>query len=176
MQFSCRIWQIMLAVGVCAGLFAVFGVTGSIAVLLAVSILVLPVIQARPGRKLYTAAWVASLYPALLLGCLYATWFTAWGFLGHRPRINLDDPKYISPVVLIPHDMTFLLLLGSPAALFGCVVLVPACAIRIVQLEGRCWRRAIAHVLVPLLVWSSCLVISQWNLLDFDYVNVWFWD
>ena len=56
MRFSYRIWQIMLAVGVCAGLFAIFGVTGSIAVLLVVSILVLPIIRARPGRRLCAAA------------------------------------------------------------------------------------------------------------------------
>ncbi|MGC8641576.1 MAG: hypothetical protein ACP5XB_17050 [Isosphaeraceae bacterium] len=176
MRFSYRIWQIMLAVGVCAGLFAVFGVTGSIAVLLVVSILVLPVIRARPGRRLCAMAWVASLYPVCLIGSLSATWFTAWGFLGHRPRLNLDDPKYINPVVLIPHDMTFLLLLGSPAALLGGIVLAPACAIRILRREGKCWRRAIAHVLLPLLVWTAWVVSSRWNLFDFDYVNEWFWD
>ena len=59
--------------------------------------------------------WVASIYPALIVASFYATWLTAWCVLGHRPRVSLDDPKYISPIVDGVAAIPFMLLkIGLP--------------------------------------------------------------
>ena len=58
-----RLWQVMLAVAILAGLFAVFGVIGSISVAVVLGVIFLPILLAGPGRRLRAAAWVGSIYP-----------------------------------------------------------------------------------------------------------------
>ena len=75
--------------------------------------------------KILTAGLV--FYPIGLLVSLYLTWFTAWAVLGHMPRPNLDDPKYISSLVDIPYAATSVLGTCMPgvfmAGLLGVFVL-----------------------------------------------------
>ena len=112
-----QLWQIMLAIAALAGLFALLGVAFATAIVILVGALMLPIFLARPGRRPRAAAWTGALYPLLWLASLYATWFTAWLVLGHRPRSSLDDPKFISPLVEVPYIATFLCLVGSPYVL-----------------------------------------------------------
>ena len=121
-----QLWQIMLAIAVLAGLFAGFGVTGGLAIAILSGVIVFPIRLAGQGSRLRAAAWVASLYPLLLLASLYGTWFTAWVVLGHRPRSSLDDPKFISPVVEVPYGCTFLSLITMPFSLFVSIPLMTA--------------------------------------------------
>jgi hypothetical protein len=171
-----QIWQIMLAIAVIAGLLAIFGVTGAVVVLVVISALVPPILQAAPGRRLCATAWVCSLYPVLLLCSLYSTWFTAWWVLGNRPRMSLDDPKFISPIVQMPHDATFLLLLGSPFALLVCIPLVLSWVVQCVRRDGFRLSKATAQVMIPVSAWQALIVISRWNLFDFDSIFGWFMD
>jgi hypothetical protein len=171
-----QIWQIMLAIAVLAGLFGSIGAIGAVTMLVVISFLLLPILRVAPGRRIRTAAWVCSLYPVLLLGSLYATWFTAWCILGHPPRTSLDDPKFINPIVLVPHNTTYLFILGSPFALLLCVTLVMACLVQSVRAEGFRPHETTAQLLIALCLWSSLIVISRWNLFDFDYVLGWFMD
>src|SRR5579885_1157347 len=104
-----QLWQIMLTIGVLAGLFAAFGVAVA-AVIAGIS---LPILLAGPGRRVRAMVWVASLYPLLILAALYATWFTAWCALGRPPRVALDDPLAISPIVDAVYGMPYLLMFGA---------------------------------------------------------------
>src|SRR5262245_3669981 len=106
-----RLWQIMLAIAVFAGLFAmlaIFGVTFAAAIIIAVGVIVLPILLAGPGPRLGAPAWAFAPPPLLALLSLYAAWFTAWLVLGHRPRSSLDDPKFISSLVEVPYIATHL--------------------------------------------------------------------
>ncbi len=75
----------------------------------------------KPGlSKCWLVLTVATwLYPVVLIASFYATWVIAWGMLGHMPRPSLDDPKYISGWVVVPHDITTLLMIAFPGALAG---------------------------------------------------------
>jgi hypothetical protein len=171
-----QLWQVMLAIATLAGLFAVFGVTGTLAILIAVSVVFLPIVMASAGRKLRAAAWVCFVYPVLPVGSLYATWFIAWCVLGHQPGLYLDDPKYISPIVEVPHITTYLLMLGLPLALLQCIPLTLA------YVAQSVWQRRIgpwngvAHLFIPLVLWLSIFAISRWDFLQIDHVSAWFMD
>lgn len=171
-----RLWQVMLAIAVLAGLFALVGVRAAVAILTVALLVVFPVVHAAPRRKLVTAAWVASLYPMLLLGSLYATWFTAWMVLGHRPRFSLDDPKFISPIVSVLHDVTVILTMGLTFAFLSTLVLSAACIPPRSRLGGTLPRSIAAHVLVPLLSWLAFSAVVGWGLLGFRSIAVWFAD
>jgi hypothetical protein len=119
-----KLWHIMLAIAAIAGLFAKYGVILTFGVLLAASACLLPICLARPGRRLRAAAWVCSLYPLFIIGSLYATWLAAWCVLGHQPRVSLDDPKYISPIVDVPFALTWAFVFGTPLVLFVSVPIV----------------------------------------------------
>ena len=104
----------MLAIAGLAGLFAGFGVIVATGVVIAVGVVSLPILLARPGGRLRAAVWVSSLYPFLILSSFYATWLTAWCVLGRRPRVYLDDPRDISPIVDAVGAAPYFLLLGAP--------------------------------------------------------------
>jgi hypothetical protein len=168
-----RLWHNLLAIAVIAGLFAAFEVIGTIAFLIVIPALVMPVVLARPGFRFRTAAWVASLYPLLLVGSFYATWMTAWIVLGHRPRMSLDDPKYISPIVEVPFAATYLLMMGAPGAFALCVLaLVEQGGIRGGVRPGK----AVAQLLVFVLLWLCPFLLSAADLFGFDEVIGWFID
>jgi hypothetical protein len=104
----------MLAIAGLAGLFAVFGVIVATGVVIVVGVIVLPILLARPEGRLRAAVWVSSVYPFLILSSFYATWLTAWCVLGHRPRMYLDDPRDISPIVDMVRAVPYLFVMGAP--------------------------------------------------------------
>lgn len=171
-----RLWHVMLLIAVLAGLFAAFGIIGAVAMLAVIGVFVLPVVWAPRGRRLCAAAWGASLYPALLFGSFYATWFMAWCFLGHRPLASRDDPKFISPLVLVPRDAALFLMLAAPFALLACIVLVPACVVQHARREGLRPGQTTARLIIPLVLWLSLIMIPQWDLFDFGSILEWFFD
>jgi hypothetical protein len=63
----------MVAIAFVAGLFAAFGVTPTTALVIVAGVVSLPILLARPGRRLCVAAWVASICPLLPLFFLHAT-------------------------------------------------------------------------------------------------------
>ena len=99
------IQRMMVAVAVIAVLLAWLGLGATFALVGLGLVVVIPAALASPGRRLEAASWASSFQPAVVLFYLYATWATAWCVLGHCPRPSLDDPKYISRVVLVPFVM-----------------------------------------------------------------------
>jgi hypothetical protein len=171
-----QLWQIMLAIAVLAGLFAIFGVAVEAGIVVVFSIVFLPILLVAPGHRVRAAAWISSIYPLLLLSSLYATWFTAWCVLGHRPRSSLDDPKYISSIVEVPYVSAFLLLYGSISAFLVCPPLAIAhVADRISRRRIGPWKGA-AWMLVPLSAWLSFLAILRWDLLMVGSIIGWYMD
>lgn len=166
----------MLAIAVLAGVFAVCGVKDGIGVLIVVSAVFLPIVMASPARRWQIAAWVGSLYPLLLLAFLHATWLTAWCVLGHRPRVSLDDPKHIGPIVdvliistttLMAGLLTFALPLGA--------YLVFAHILLSVRSEGCRPLNVAAQLIVPLCLWLSPLaIVGLMHLFGFEDVIAWF--
>jgi hypothetical protein len=132
------------------------------------------VIAARTAWSWITvAAWLSSLYPFLLLSSLDTTWLTAWFVLGHRPRPSPDDPKFISPLVSLPHGLTWSLIVGFGPALAICIILVLLSAYFCISRE-RDWAVAtISRFVVPPLLWLSAFGLLGW---DPGRVVYWFMD
>jgi hypothetical protein len=171
-----QLWQSMLAIAVLAGLFAAFGVTGGVAIGIVAGVILLPILRARPGHRLRAAVWVSSLYPLLIVFSLYATWFTAWVVLGHRPRSSLDDPKFISPIVDVPYISTFVLMLGAPFSLISSWLLM-----LFYIAQNNEWRpelpgRRAALIFVPILVWILVFAIGGSGLFGIGYITEWYMD
>jgi hypothetical protein len=171
-----KLWHIMLAIAILAGLFAWIEPPAVVGMLIAISVVFLPIVMASPARRLGVAAWVCSLYPLLLLSSLYATWFTAWCILGYRPRETLDDPKYISPLVDVPFISTGMLMLGLPFTLLLCVPLMLAHIAQIVSQRRIRPREGAAQLLIPLILWLSFIVISRWEPFGVSYLIGWYID
>jgi hypothetical protein len=171
-----NLWHVMVFIAALTGLFAGFGVIVAAGILAAVSVASLPILLARPGRRLWAAAWVCSLYPLFILGSIYATWFTAWCVLGHQPRMSLDDPKYISPIVDIAFISTAVFMVGLPFALFLGVPMMLTHDVRCFRSEGLHPFRITARLVIPLLVWFSVFAILYLRLLGVGYIAEWYID
>ena len=169
-----RLWQIMLAIAVFAGLFAAFGVVDAIGIVVTISVVVLPILLAGPRWKLRSAAWVFALYPLFCLGSLYATWLTAWCVLGHRPRASLDDPKHISAIVDVAYSSTTAFMLGLLAAIVLVGPLVVAHHLLDFRSEKLRPLRTMARLLIPFLVWLSVFAIVWFRLFRIAEVGDWF--
>jgi hypothetical protein len=167
------LWQIMLAIAAFAGLFAGFGVKGTVGILAALSIIIFPILLAPRRHKLEAAVWVCSLYPLLYLGSLYVTWLAAWSVLGRQPQISLDDPKYISPIIDVAQISTMVLMHGMPAALVLCIPLVLAHGARDFQSRGLSALKLAARLVIALLLWSSAFAIVWLRLFGFGYILQW---
>jgi hypothetical protein len=144
--------------------------------LIVVALLAGPVLWAGHGRRLRAAGLVVSFYPVLLVCSLYATWFTAWYVLGHRPRSSLDDPKYISPVVLVPYFTTCVLIVGIPFGLLAWIALLRASFIQNLRPDRFRPVRAAADALISAVSWLSVLFICVWNMLGIGTILEWFMD
>lgn len=171
-----QLWHVMLAIAALGGLFAYFGVTGAVAIVALVGAVVLPIVLARPGRRLGAAAWTSSLYPLLLPLSLYATWFTAWAVLGHQPRSSLDDPKWISPVVEIPYGATILCLMSVPLSWAVSIPLMLAHVAESITRRHILPLRAAALLLAPVLVWFSVVAFLYLKPFGVRYVIDWYMD
>ncbi len=160
-----KLWHIMLATAILGGLFAICGVIAGIGVLIAISAVVLPIVMVSPSRRLSVAAWVGTFYPVLLVTCLSATWFAAWSVLGHRPRLSLDDPKHISPIVSMPFVSTLTLFVGLfPFAPLLTVYLVIVQAVVSVRYEGLEPSKAAVRLLLSLVLWLSLLAVASCDI------------
>ncbi len=153
--------------------FAAFGVIDAVAVASLIAVILPPIILATPGRRVVAAVWIASLYPALIIAFFYMTWLTAWCVLGYRPRVDLDDPKDISPIVDMVRAMPFLLLLvGSPLIWF---VVTPITLVAVywnlMKKKTPIWR-GVLQLLIPVCAWmlAYAFIVS-----DPDVVT-WFFD
>lgn len=173
-----QLWQVMLAIAVLAGLFAWFGVTGA----LAIALFSTPVLLAGRGRRVRAAAWVAALCPIALLASLYATWFTAWLVLGHRPRPDLDDPRLISPVVEGLNLSIGLLLMGMPSSvLVWIAAMIADTAVALKQkrrtdagalARGRAWAFVLLAVWIAFFALLGSNLIGTNNVIDFYIYDI----
>ncbi len=170
------IGQMMGVIAVFALIFAVMPAPWAVgfSILMLVFALLIGGVSGITGVPLgRVAVWVVSCYPVLLLASLYATWLTAWCALGHRPRPSLDDPKFISSVVDVPHFLTWLLLTGFLPALLICLALVLAECARSLPLGKDRAARVAALIGVPTLLWASAFVVLRQ---DPGQVLYWFFD
>jgi hypothetical protein len=171
-----KLWDLMLVIAALAGLFAKYGVIFTFGTGAAASICLLPICFARPGQRLRAAAWVCSLYPLFIIGSLYATWLAAWCVLGHQPRVSLDDPKYISPIVDVPFASTMVLIGGMPFVFFVGFPLFLDHNLRCFRSEGVHRSVMTARLLTPLLLWLSVPAILLLKLFGVAEIVEWFLD
>jgi hypothetical protein len=171
-----NLWHIMIVVAIVAGMLAAFDVAEAVGFLIPILVVSLPIVLASPARRLGVAAWIVTLYPSFFLACLYATWFTAWLVLGHRPRLIFDDPGHISPIVEVPFSSTAVLFLGLPFALFlGSFAVIVHLQLSLERGESGPIRDA-ARVIIPLASWLLFLLLWGWDVLGTRYVFDWFID
>jgi hypothetical protein len=169
-----RLWQIMLAIAVLAGLFAAFGVTFATTIVFMIGMISLPLLLAGPGRRVQAMVWISSTYPFLILTFLYATWLAAWCVLGHSPRPYWDDPDRLSPIVNGVGAVSLILLtVGTPLIWFLCAPLIIAGVYwNMAQWKTSPWKGAL-QVLAPACAWLSGYAILEW---DPYHVLTWYID
>ncbi len=176
MEVRINLWHTAAAIAICACSFALIGPLESLGVVaVAVAVLGPIVLAARPGR-LRAAAFAFSVYPAMFFGSLYATWFAAWCVLGRPPRASVDDPKFISWLVLPPYVATRTLLLGFPLALLLCVLAGGAHLVLGFQPDRTRLLPLAAPLLLGIVLWLALALIVHWDLLDFGRKFGWFMD
>jgi TRAP-type mannitol/chloroaromatic compound transport system permease large subunit len=163
----------MLAIAVLAGLFAGFGVIVATGVVIVISVVSLPILLARPGGRLRAAVWVSSIYPSLILSSFYATWLTAWCVRGHRPRVYLDDPRDISPIVDAVGAAPYFLLLGAPLIWFVCAPLILAVVYWNMAQRKTSPREGALQLLTPVGAWLLAYAILRCDPGD---VIMWYFD
>ena len=172
MRFT--IGRLMIVVAVAEGLCALLRVPEAVALMAAVvlilgppSIASLSPFFARPGRRLLTATWVASLWPLSIPWTLHAAWGIAYGFLGHSPGQADNGPilEFLTGSVLI----SMLLSLFSPIV---CLCLPLYVTDEQITDRSRWDIRAIPVLLMPF-VWYSVVVVGRWDPLK---AGDWFMD
>jgi hypothetical protein len=168
-----QLWQIMLAIAVLAGMFAVFGVAAAVGVVMVIAVMTLPILLAARGRRLRAAVWITSLYPFLILSSFYVTWLTAWCILGHRPRVSLDDPEYISPIVNVVGATTGFFMLGTPLVWFVCAPIMLGVAYWNMAQKKTPVEKGIWQLLIPVFAWVLSIKIF---LADPGWVIAWYFD
>jgi hypothetical protein len=73
--------------------------------------------EAASAPRLQFTVWLlAYLFPIWLVLSFYSTWVIAWIQLGHRPRPNLDDPKFIGGLMDLVHLLPGLMLIAMPVS------------------------------------------------------------
>jgi hypothetical protein len=160
-----QLWQIMLAIAILAGLFAVLSVPGAVAlavVTVVTAVISLPFLLAGPGRRLRAAAWISSAYPFVILVSLHVTWLAAWCILGHAPRPYTDDPDRLGLIVTVARCVTLILLVvGTPLIWF---VYVPAIIV-VANVSRRGMRpgEGLLRLLVLLGAWLVSFAVAWWD-------------
>lgn len=158
------IWSMMVAVAVMALPFALLDKLDASALAAMLVVVALPIACAPPRHRANVTCWVVALHPLMILVYLYATWFTAWVVLGHCPRSSLDDPKTISPIVMLPYVMTILAFLAWPFSVATGIVFACVSGIR---------RSSDYPTFVLPWVWMGTFFAIRWAPF---HVLVWFMD
>jgi len=171
-----KIWQIMLATAVFACLFAAGRFSCAPEIGAALLIAGTPIAMAGRGRRLRAASWVCSLYPLLVLGSVYAVWFTAWCILGHRPRISVDDPKRLGSTIVVPIRLCGALILGLPIAFVLVGPLALAHDVQCFRKDGLRENRTVVRLLTPLIVWLGVCGIVWLQLFGLAEIFEWYID
>ncbi len=105
--------------------------------------------------------WVSSIYPFLILSPFYATWLTAWCVLGRRPRVSLDDPKLISPIVDAVGATPGLFLMGAPLIWFVCAPIILAVVYWNMARRKTSPREGALQLLTPVCAWLLAYAILR---------------
>jgi hypothetical protein len=153
----------MLAIAGLAGLFAVFGVIVATGVVIVIGVIVLPILLARRGGRLRAAVWVCSIYPFLILSSFYATWLTACCVLGRRPRVYLDDPGHISPIVDVVGGTAGLFLMGTPLIWFVGAPIILAVVYWNMAQRTTSPRQGTVQLLTPVCAWLVAYIILEYD-------------
>jgi len=118
--------------------------------------------------------WVCLVYPWLPLASLYLTWVAAWIALGHPPRPSLDDPKSISDLVSLLHNLTWTLLFSILPGLIACALLIVWGIVLALKEGGKDHASRVSKlVLIPGLAWGFAYAFLR---LDPGGVFNWFAD
>ena len=128
--------------------------------------------SARPQRSERLLLLGAYSYPVLVVVSFYLTWFVAWAVLGHMPRPNLDDPKYIGLLVDIPYCVCTLLLMGVPGVMPLSALMAPIALARQAAPGARLARGLIA-LSALILLWAAALWFLHADPWD---VVTWYFD
>ena len=136
-------------------------------------VLVAVVSHCTSSRWISAAACISSSYPVFLSLSLYSTWLAAWYKLGHRPRISLDDPKFIGPLVTVLHRLTWVLLGQFEPVSKTCLFLIPISAFCSLVRGKTSPPVTISLAAVPFFFWISCVLLLRW---DPGLVVYWFLD
>lgn len=124
-----------------------------------------------------TGIWIPfalATCPLFTLTGLYLTWLAARWSLGHWPRMNADDPKFIGLTVDALRAVTSLMMvLGLPCGVLGC--LVTSIMYSSTTLDSVSRRRARLRLLVMFAL-TSLLVYLVVLKCDPGGVYEWFMD
>ena len=111
-------------------------------------------------------AFLAWIYPALLIVSVYGTWGVAWLTLGHSPRPSIDDPSQIGTAVDVHSLMTRVFLISFPVAAI--------CGVGIqFFIPGRRWLWRFVSAALLIIEWVLVVAFLRWDPLD---VMEWFLD
>ncbi len=163
-QFTIR--QGMIAVALVALTTMCLGNSASAALLVLVVVLAIPVVWTPRGKRLRSAAWVASLYPLLPLLALYGLWLAEWWYVGHRPSY-LDDPmRHFGQAAV--SAMFAILLLGLPISTLAGLTLTAVSA-QLTSEEHRGPAKDMAPPIGMVLAWLfviAMLVLDPLGVFD----------
>jgi len=107
-------------------------------------------------RRLDWLCWLLATVP---LQSVYFSWLVAWISLGHQPRPNLDDPKYINLAVSTAVVISGLFLVSIPALAIGLPTLQIASA-------GRSHAARIVYAAVTFSILAGIVMMFRWDPLD----------
>jgi len=124
----------------------------------------------RPRSPNLTAFDIAIwAYPVVFIASLYLTWLAAWWWLGHEPRLNVDDPKCIGGIVDPFCTLTAWMLICLPVAAIGGPILTAWRGAG----RGMNIPQALVAVWFLVVIWAIAVVLLMWDPLG---VLVWFMD
>jgi hypothetical protein len=107
-------------------------------------------------RVIELVAWLSSAYPAILVLILFGSWVVAWAVLGRQPNPYSDDPRTVTHLFAISHNIFFVMgVLFFPVGL----AILPLVVLQLVNSFIRTPRRSIVFAFVPLLLWLLALVV-----------------
>ncbi|MFI5457056.1 MAG: hypothetical protein ACHRXM_16545 [Isosphaerales bacterium] len=167
------LWHSMVVIALFAVIAAGLGVWIASGLLVAASLIAIPIVLTKPGRRLEAAAWTSFVSPILYYCGLNAIWFTARFNQGHQPRWIFDDPDFVSLMVSVPLLATlfFIFMLILPFALLMlCVPLMVAAISQKIRRKEIGVGGAAVRLSIPLFLWFLVYAIARWSA----YILKWF--